>query len=206
MKVVVIGASGTVGSAVVETLKQAQHEVISVSLNAKNHKVDIASTESIEKMYQSISSIDAIVATIGKVKFAPVTEFTEDLYMFGLQNKLMGQVNLVSIGMRYLNKGGSFTLTSGILNQDPIPMGSSAAMVNGALDAFVKAAAMELPHQMRINIVSPTVLTESLPVYEKFFPGYRSVSAKEVAQAYHKSVDGLQTGQVYPVGYSRVFA
>ena len=90
---------------------------------------------------------------------------------------------------------------SGILNHDPIPYGASAAMVNGALEGFVVAAAIELPNALRLNLVSPTVLTESMPEYGDYFPGFMPVSAAEVAQAYRKSVEGKQSGQVYRVGY-----
>ena len=104
-------------------------------------------------------------------------------------------------GLAYINEGGSFTLTSGILNRDPIRYAASAAMVNGALEGFVTAAALELPKRARINIVSPNVLAESMDKYETFFRGYKPVSAFEVALAYEKSVEGLQTGQVYTVGF-----
>ncbi len=111
----------------------------------------------------------------------------------------MGQVNLVAIGLNYLNDRGSFTLTSGILNRDPILWGASAAMVNGAIDGFVKAAAIELTRGVRINAVSPTVVSESLDKYADFFRGFVAVPVHTVAQAYIKSVEGAQTGQVYCV-------
>ena len=102
-------------------------------------------------------------------------------------------------GLKYINKGGSFTLTSGILSHDPIPMGTSAAMVNGAINSFVKSAAIEMPHHLRINAVSPTVLSESMNRYAPFFRGFESVPASRVALAYSKSVEGAQTGMVYSV-------
>jgi len=124
---------------------------------------------------------------------------TEKEYAVGLQSKLMGQVNLVLLGLKYVNDNSSFTLTSGILNRDPILYGSSAAMVNGALDGFVKGAALEMPRNIRINVVSPTVLTESMDQYGAYFRGFNPVQASKVALAYSKSVEGRQTGQVYNV-------
>jgi hypothetical protein len=126
---------------------------------------------------------------------------TPEHYQVGLKDKLMGQVNLVLLGLNNLNDRGSYTLTSGILSQDPILFGSSASMVNGALDSFVKAAAIELPRMLRINIVSPTVLTESMDKFGEYFRGYESVSASRVGLAYSKSVEGAQTGEVFRVGY-----
>jgi len=45
------------------------------------------------------------------------------------------------------------------------------------------------------------VLTESVEAYDGFFPGFESVSAATVAQAYRRSVEGVQSGRVYKVGY-----
>lgn len=197
MKIIIVGGTGTLGKAVVQEL--SCHDIITVGYHQGDIQTDITQPDAIENMYKKIGKFDAVVATTGKVHFAPLSEFNAEKYTFGLQNKLLGQVNLVLIGLNYINEGGSFTLTSGILSDDPIPLGSSAAMVNGALNAFVKSAAIEMPKRTRINIVSPTVLTESMDKYAKFFPGFESVAAKRVALAYQKSVEGAQTGCIYKI-------
>lgn len=200
MKVIVIGGTGTIGQAVVKELSP-RHEVIVVGHAHGDVQVDIGNSESIEKMYQTIGKFDALIATTGKVYARRLSEMTANHYAVGLQNKLMGQVNLVLLGLHYINDEGSFTLTSGILNQEPIRGTSSAAMVNGALDSFVKSAAIDMPRGVRINVVSPTVLTESMNKYADYFRGFVPVDAAIVALAYSKSVEGAQTGQVYRVGY-----
>jgi len=199
MKIVVIGGSGTIGSAVVEELG-SRHEVISVGHSSGDVRVDITDLESIEQMYKSVKNIDAVVLATGKVKFGDFMEMGAQEYAVGLENKLMGQVNVVLVGRNYLNDHGSFTLTSGILNRDPIRCGSSAAMVNGALEGFVKSSALEMPRGIRINCVSPTVIEEAMKDYAPFFRGFETVSAARAALAYSKSVEGLQTGEVYWVG------
>lgn len=200
MKIVVIGGTGTIGSAVVQELVQ-RHAVISVGHHSGDFQVDITDTASLEKMYKALDKIDAVIATTGSVHFGALMAMTQEEYYVGLKSKLMGQVNLVLQGLKYLNRGGSFTLTSGILNHDPIITGSSAAMVNGALEGFVKSAALEMPHGMRINLVSPTVVVESMDTYAAYFRGFVPVPTAQVALAYSKSVEGSQTGQVYKVGY-----
>ena len=125
---------------------------------------------------------------------------SEKDFALGLQDKLMGQVNLLLIGREFANDGASFTFTTGVLNRDPIRTGASASLVNGALDAFVRAAVIEMPRGMRVNSVSPTVLVEAMDSYAPYFRGFKPVPAAEVALAYAKSVEGLQTGQVYVVG------
>jgi len=196
MRILIIGGTGTMGQAVVNELS-ARHEVIIAALKHGELQVDIADVKSIENMYKKVGNIDAVISTAGKVHFGILSEMNPALYSIGLNNKLMGQVNLVTMGLNYINDGGSFTLTSGIINRDPIRLGSSAAMVNGAIDGFVKAAAIELPRGLRINAVSPTVLTESMDKYADFFHGFLPVHASVAALGYAKSVEGAQTGQIY---------
>ena len=200
MKVLIVGGSGTVGRCVVEALR-GEHEVITAGRNSGDIQVDIEDTSSITAMYQQVGYFDALISTLGKAHFGSLESITNEQFYLGLNNKLMGQVNLVMEGMKTINDNGSFTLTSGILNHEPVPLGVNSAMANGALDAFVKAAANELPRGLRINIVSPTVLQESLDAYGPFFKGYEPVAGNKVAQAYRKSLENLSTGQVFKVGY-----
>lgn len=198
MRILIVGGTGTIGRAVVNELLP-RHEILIASMTSADIQVDISDSKSIEKMYKKVGTIDAVISTTGKVHFGALQEMNEALYSIGLNNKLMGQINLVSTGLQYINDGGSFTLTSGILNWDPIRLGSSAAMVNGAIDGFVKSAAIEMPKGVRINAVSPGVVAESMDKYADFFRGFIPVPAAQVAQAFSKSVDGAQTGQVYSV-------
>lgn len=198
MRIIVIGGTGTIGTAVVNELKP-RHEIIIAGHQHGDIQVDIEQSATIEKMYQTIGKFDAVISTTGKVHFGELSTMTPENYFIGINNKLMGQVNLVLIGSRYINEGGSFTLTSGILSHDPIRFGSSASMVNGALESFVKAAAIEMTKGMRLNIVSPTVILESMSKYADYFRGFAPVSAARVALAYSRSVEGLQTGQIYNI-------
>ncbi len=200
MKVLVVGGSGTIGRCVVEALG-GDHEVITAGRNSGDIQVDIEDVQSISAMYQQLGSFDALISTLGKTHFGPLESITNEQFYLGLNNKLMGQVNLVMEGMKTINDKGSFTLTSGILNHEPIPLGVSAAMSNGALNAFVKSAANELTRGLRINIVSPTVVKEAMETYGSFFKGYEPVAGSKVAQAYRKSLENLSTGQIYKVGY-----
>ena len=199
-KVIIVGATGTIGQGVCDVLQNHDYEIIKVSRSG-DIQVDIADIHSIKAMYDKIGRFDALVSTTGKVTFKALTEMTEADFMLGLQNKLMGQVHLVQEGLNYINDNGSFTLTTGILNQEPIALGASAAMVNAALEGYVKAASLELRQQVRINAVSPTVITEALEAYAPFFPGFKSVSAYETAQAYLRSIAGIETGKVFKVGF-----
>ncbi|MBS9422517.1 short chain dehydrogenase [Photorhabdus caribbeanensis] len=198
MKVIVIGASGTIGKAISEELEK-NHEVIRAGRNGLDVVVDITSVDSIKSMYERIGKVDAVVSATGSAHFGSISELTPELNEIGINSKLKGQINLVLLGMDYINDGGSFTLTTGIMMDDPIIQGASAAMANGGVKAFVKSAAIEMPRGIRINSVSPNVLQESLDKYGEFFPGFNAVPASRVALAFKKSVDGAQTGQNYEV-------
>ncbi|VVP17303.1 hypothetical protein PS876_03632 [Pseudomonas fluorescens] len=198
MKILLIGAGGTIGSAVDKELSQ-RHEVIRIGRTSGDFHVDISDSASIRKLFEQTGKFDALVCAAGNVTFAPLGEMSEDSFALGLKDKLMGQVNLLLIGREFANDGASFTFTTGVLSHDPIRSGASAALVNGALDSFVRAAAIELPRGLRVNSVSPTVLLEAMDGYAPYFRGYKPVPAAEVALAYAKSVEGLQTGQTFHV-------
>lgn len=198
MKVLVVGASGAVGKAVVAELSK-RHDIIAASRNSSSHAVDVLHSASIAALFQKTGKVDAIVATVGDLHFGPLTEMTGEQFRIGLNSKLMGQVELALIGQKYLNDGGSITLTSGIVGAQPIRMGANATAVNRAVEGFAVGAAIELPRGMRINVVSATVLQESQADYGSFFVGFEPAPAARVALAYARSVDGAQTGQVYRV-------
>lgn len=196
--ILIVGGTGTIGSAIQRALSP-RHRLIIAGRTTGDIKVDISEPSAIESLYQNTGPVDGVIITIGGVHFAPLADMNTALYDIGLRHKLMAQVNVVTLGLAHMNDGGSFTLTSGILNRDPIRHGSSAAMVNGALDGFVKGAAIDLTRGIRINCVSPTILSESKAKFGDSFLGYKAVEADTVAEAYVKSVEGAQTGQVYIV-------
>jgi len=198
MRILIVGATGVIGRAVVAELG-SRHELRTAGRTTGELKVDITSAGSIQALFELAGPLDAVVATTGKVKFAPFGAMAHHDYEIGIKDKLMGQVDLVLIGRNYLNDGGSFTLTTGVLDHDPIVQGSSASMVNGALNAFVLAAAIEMPRGLRINAVSPGVIEEAMEGYAPFFRGFEPVPAARAALAYAKSVEGAQTGKVYQV-------
>ncbi len=198
MRVLLVGASGTIGSAVRKEL-EARHEIITAGRNGADIFVDIASPESITAMYEAAGNVDAVISTAGNTYFGPLLDLSPEKNEIGILSKLKGQINLVLLGLKHLNDNGSFTLTTGILMDDPIVGGASSAMANGAVQGFVRSSAIEMPRGIRINNVSPNVLVESLDKYGPFFAGFNPVPASKVALAYRKSVEGAQTGQTYTV-------
>jgi NAD(P)-dependent dehydrogenase (short-subunit alcohol dehydrogenase family) len=197
MRILLIGGTGTVGKAAALGLNR--HDVILAGRTTGDVKVDLMDEVSIHAMFAKVGEVDAVVCTTGHTHFGPLVDMTAEQFRKGLNDKLMGQINLALISQHKLRDGGSITLTSGVTNRDVIRKGANAAAVNGALDAFVKSAAIELPRGLRINVVSPGLLEESAVAYDGFFPGHEPVSSARVGLAYAKSVDGGLTGQVFIV-------
>ena len=195
MKILIIGASGTIGKRIHDRFAN-KHEVVKASRSGGDVSVDITDTASIQKMYEAMKDIDAVICAAGPAKFGAFGELTEEDFYVGIRGKMMGQVNLVRIGQKYLNDGGSFTLTTGILADEPVFGSVSLALVNGGVNSFVKAAAQELPRGQRINVVSPTVVEDSADNYEDFFPGYVPVSMDRVVSGYVRSVETRMTGEI----------
>lgn len=198
MRVLLVGANGTIGKAV-HTEMMDRHEVITAGRMSADLQVDITSPESVKEMYLKVGKVDAVISTAGATFFGPLKELTPENNEISIESKLKGQVNLVLLGIDHINDKGSFTLTTGIIMDEPIIGGISSAMVGGAIKSFVESAAIELPRGIRINNVSPNVLEESIHKYGPYFPGFIPVKGSMVAKAYQKSVEGGQTGKTYRV-------
>ncbi|HZX28344.1 MAG TPA: short chain dehydrogenase [Telluria sp.] len=197
-KIVLIGATGTIGQGVAAHL-QARHEIITVGARSGQYQADIADLRQVEALFDRIGKVDAVVVTAGALHFGPLAEITPAQFRIGLDSKLMGQVNVAQVAQRFLNDGGSITLTSGVLADAPIRYGAVASMTNAAVEGYARGAAIELPRGLRINVVSPALLDESVEAYGEYFRGWETVPARRVALAYERSIEGAQTGQVYKV-------
>ncbi|MEV7355542.1 short chain dehydrogenase [Kitasatospora sp. NPDC088264] len=198
MRILLVGASGTLGSAVRRALAERGHEVIGAGRTGGDLVADVTDPEAVARLYAQAGPLDAVAVAAGAAVFKPLGELTAGDVAATFRGKALSQLELVRQGASHVAGTGSFTLVSGILTEEPIVAGAAASAANGAVEAFVRAAAIELPPQ-RINAVSPTVVEESLPAYGPFFPGMEAVPAARVATAYVRSIEGAQTGQIYRV-------
>jgi NAD(P)-dependent dehydrogenase (short-subunit alcohol dehydrogenase family) len=193
MKIIVIGATGTIGKAVVEALRP-RHEVVTLSRSQGDHRADITDKASVERAFAAIGEVDAIVCCAGGAVFKPLPELTDADFQKCLDDKLMGQVNVVRTGMGHVRAGGSITITSGTLAQEPMPGAAAISLVNAGLEGFCRTAALELSGKLRVNVVSPPWVTETLIAYGMDPAG--GLPASKVAQAYLRSLEGTDTGTV----------
>ena len=144
MKILIVGANGTIGSAIVNELKP-RHDIVTAGRKSGDFRVDTSDLGSIRAMFEKVGPVDAVVSAAGNVHFGPLLQMTPEQLQLGLTDKLMGQVHLALEASKHLNPGGSVTLTAGTLSKDPIRYGASASLVNSAIEGFVRAAALDFP-------------------------------------------------------------
>ena len=200
MRVIVVGATGTIGRAVRDDLAE-RHEVVGVRRSEGDLRVDIASRASIETFYERVGEFDAVVCCAGSASFGGLADLSDDEFALGLESKLMGQINLVRSGLARVRDGGSFTLTSGVLFDEPIPGSAALALVNGGLVGFVRASSLEMPRGVRINVVSPPWVAETLVALGR--DPSTGMPAERVARSYREAVEGTRNGEMID---SREFA
>ena len=193
MRIIVIGATGTIGKAVVAAL-EGRHEVVQVGHRGGEYQVDIASKESVEQLFQTVGPFDALVSAAGMAKFGPLDGLSDADFQFSLSHKLMGQVNLVRCGLAHVRDNGSFTLTSGVLANEPTPGSAAISLVNAGIEGFARAADLEAGRGIRVNVVSPPWVSETLEAMGR--EGSGGLPAAKVARAYVESVEGRESGEV----------
>ncbi|RYU91926.1 short chain dehydrogenase [Mucilaginibacter terrigena] len=194
MKIIIVGATGTMGQHLVSALEK-EHEIIRVASSGGDIQADITSTASIENMFKQVGEFDALISTAGPTFVGTWKKLDDKNFRNGVEGKMMGQINLVLIGQHYINSKGSFTLITGALTEEPQRNFANASAANGAVEGFVRGAAIELENGIRINAVSPTVI-ENSPQYFPYFPGEIPTTMKELEYAFRKSIFGAHTGQI----------
>lgn len=192
MSILVVGGTGTIGSAVVEAL--GDREVVVAGHTSGEVQVDLADPSSIDRLYETVGPVDAVLSCAGEAAFGGLTELTDEEFEMSLSNKLMGQVTLVRRGLDAIRDDGVFTLTSGVLSQEPMEGSAAISLVNAGLEGFVRAAALEMPRNVRVNAVSPPWVEETLDAMGADYAP--SLPAEAVAKAYLASLNGTQNGAV----------
>ena len=194
MRILHVGATGTIGTAVAAALAARGHDVVRAGRTEGELTVDLADPASIDDLYAASGVVDAVVCTAGLARFGPLEELSDEDFRTSLANKVMGQVNLVRRGLGALREGGSFTLTSGTLSERPEPGTSAVALAGAAVEAFVRAAALDLRGRWRVNLVSPGAVADSRVARGlEPMPG---IWAKDLAAYYVRLVEGSSTGEV----------
>jgi len=192
-RVLVIGSSGLLGSRLVKAL-QGKADVVEASFSRGPLNVDISDPASLRRLFAQVGTVDAIACAAGMARFVPWASATDDDWAHGVANKLMGQVNVARLGAPHVRDGGAITLTTGVLAQHPIPGGAIFTTANAAIEGFARAAAVEIGSRVRVNVVSPGWITETLVAMGMDpAPG---LPASEAAEYYIRQMEHGAAGSV----------
>ncbi|MEC3917575.1 short chain dehydrogenase [Nocardia sp. CDC160] len=191
-----MGGAGTIGRRLVPALRGRGHEVVVAGRNSGEVRVDLSSHDSIENMYREVGAVDGVVCIAAHGAMDEFETLTSDALYDNMRAKFFGQVDLVLTGQHHCADGASFTLTSGIFADEPWPHVTGGGVISGALHSFVLSAAIELRRKMRINVVSPTMVGDSVDAFAEYFPGMRPVPMNELVDHYLHCVEGEGTGQI----------
>lgn len=186
MKILLIGATGAIGRLIQPAL-QFNHDIVSAGRRNGDILADISAIADIRHLFKRSGKVDAIICVAGGSVTGELHTMDITGYETGIQQKLLPQINLVLIGLNYVNDNGSITLISGKIGERPVKGSSGKAVANGAVNSFVKAAALEMPRGIRLNAVSPAKISD--------------IPADELALAYIKSIEGTLNGAIIPIGY-----
>ena len=194
-RALLVGATGTIGSAVAAALRADAVEVVSAARSGADESVDLSDPGDVRAMLARVGTVDAIVSCAGAARFVPLLDATDEDWSFSLANKLMGQINLVRFGAANVRDGGSITLTTGVLAERPMPGSSIISTVNAGLQGFVRSAGLELT-TLRVNAVSPGWVAETLSAMGK--DPSAGIPAAQVAQAYVRAMSTVVGGEIVP--------
>ncbi|KOP36870.1 short chain dehydrogenase [Flavobacterium sp. WLB] len=186
MRILLIGANGEIGKILNPALAK-NHEIISAGRNSGDFKIDLSNSKSIEKLFEEVKNIDSCICVAGDCYTGDLHSLDEEKLNIGIKNKLLGQVNLVLIGQKYLNDNGSFILTSGKMGDKPVKNNISKAIVNAGINSFVLSASLELERGIRINAISPAKVSD--------------IPAEDLINAYTKSIEESVNGKIIKVNY-----
>ncbi|MEU1545815.1 short chain dehydrogenase [Nocardia sp. NPDC005745] len=196
MRIIVVGGAGTIGRRLAPALRSHGHDVVVAGRTSGDVRVDLTSHETIESMYREVGPVDGVVSIAAHGALDEFSTLTTDALCHNMRAKFFGQVDLVLTGQHHCADGASFTLTSGIFADQPWPHVTGGGVISGALHSFVLSAAIELPRRMRINVVSPTMIADSVDAFAGDFPGMRPVPMDELVDHYLRCIEGNDTGGV----------
>lgn len=195
-RVLVIGATGLLGKAITSKFG-SDIDVIQASRNSSEYAVDLANPQSLQALFDNVGIVDAIVCTAGVAEFKPFAQTQDSDWQFGIENKMMGQINVIRYGEKYLTQEGSIVLTTGVLAQSPMPGSAIVSAVNAAVEGAIRALSLELEH-IRINAISPGWISETLTTLG--MDASQGIPASDVAQYYIDAINTSNSGDIIVAG------
>lgn len=207
---VVLGGTSGIGA---ELTQQLTSENAIVHVASRKTGLDISDEQSVYHYFETIGAFDHLIVTAGS--YAPagkVVDVDISQAKYAFDTKFWGAISAAKHGARYIKKGGSITLTSGMLSRKVVANTYVKAAINAAMEATTKVLAKELA-PIRVNAISPGLTkTEAYQgmnevdrnaMYQRTqssLPVGKVGEASDVAQAYRFVINNTyMTGSVIDV-------
>jgi NAD(P)-dependent dehydrogenase (short-subunit alcohol dehydrogenase family) len=171
----IIGASSSIGHAVVEGLVALNHKVITTARDSQtiqpDYNLDATDFDAVNNLFSSLPAIDGVVNCAGSLLLKPAHLTSKEEWFHTLNASLTSSFAIVRAAGQYMTSGGSVVLLGsaaaniGLANHEAI-----AAAKGGIISLALSAAATYAASGLRFNVVEPgltqTKLTQNLTANE----------------------------------------
>ena len=72
MKILLVGATGTIGTAIAAALEAAGDEVVRVGNSGGDFTLDLGDSRAVRELYANVGPLDAVVCAAGLARFGSV--------------------------------------------------------------------------------------------------------------------------------------
>jgi NAD(P)-dependent dehydrogenase (short-subunit alcohol dehydrogenase family) len=138
------------------TLQKLERALLTLEAGERGQAIaaDVTLEADVAHLFEQSPSVDHVVVTAAELAYQPIRDFQLDAARRALDSKILGALLIAKHAAVRLPPTGSLTFTTGVASERPLPRGSMVAAVNGALNSFVRGAAIELS-PIRVNALSP---------------------------------------------------
>lgn len=190
MRILIIGASGTIGSAVAGELDDSGYVVLGASRRNARFSVDIGDGTSMRSLLERLRAVDALICTVGSGVYVPEADARMRGFDRALEPTVSGQMTLVRESLTHVRE--CIVLTAGMVAQDAEDAMVATPMSDGSLERFVRAAALEFASP-RVNVVAPPLVHETA----RRLGAANGVPAGRVAKMYRRVLESDAHGEVF---------
>lgn len=216
--VIVIGGSSGIGLGVARAVAERGADLVIVGRSREKLEraalelggarsvraitADVTREEQVQHLFESVPELDHLVVTAADLRYAPVDSLSLDMARTVIDSKIVAALLLAKHAGRRIRPGGSIVFTTGVASDRPAPNGALTATVNGALEALVRALALELA-PTRVNALSPGWV--DTPLWDELAPVLAGKHKETVFAQFASRLPVRRVGKPEDLGHAAVF-